>query len=81
MFYQFIKKHQTSSSIILFVLIVLIIQQSQPAFMCNIDGSYKSFGLGYRNKTIVPMWLVVILIAILSYTTVLFAVNHNAYYY
>ena len=81
MFYHYIKKHRTSSSIILFVLIVLVLQQSQPAFMCNIDGSYKSFGLGYRNKTVVPMWLVVILIAILSYTAVLFAVNHNAYYY
>lgn len=81
MFYQFIKKHQTSSSIILFILIVLLIQQCKPAFMCNIDGSYKSFGLGYRNKTIVPMWLVVILIAILSYTGVIFMSNRNQIYY
>ena len=81
MFYQFIKKHQISSSIILFILIVLLIQQCQPAFMCNADGSYKSFGLGYRNKTIIPMWLVVILIAILSYTGVIFMSNRNQIYY
>ena len=81
MFYQFMRKHQTSSSIVLFVLVMLLIQYSQPTFMCNIDGSYKSFGLGYRNKTIVPMWLVVILVAILSYTAVMFTISKNNNYY
>ena len=81
MFYQFMKKHQTSSSIVLFVLVMLLIQYTQPAFMCNIDGSYKSFGLGYRNKTIVPMWLVVMLVAILSYTAVMFMINRSNMYY
>ncbi len=81
MFYQFIRKHQTSSSIILFVMIVLFIQYNRPAFLCNLDGSYKTFGLGYRNKTVVPMWLVVILIAILSYTVILYLINNKPIYY
>ena len=72
MFYQMIKKYPTSSAIALFLLTILLVQQLQPAFLCNQDGSFKSFGLGYRNKTVVPMWLVVILIAILSYTAVLY---------
>ena len=72
MFFQFIKKYQISSAIILFILIVSILQTIQPAFMCNQDGTYKTFGIGYRNKTVVPMWLIIILVAILSYTGILY---------
>ena len=77
MFYQLIKKHPTSSAIVLFVAVILLIQQFQPAFLCNQNGSYKSFGLGYRNKTVVPMWLVAILVAILSYTAVLYYLGNR----
>lgn len=80
MFYQLIKKYQTSSSIILFIITVLLIQYSKPAFLCNLDGSYKTFGLGYRNKTVVPMWFIVILIAILSYTAILHFSNNRISY-
>ena len=75
---QYIKKNPTTSSILLFILIISIIQYNQPAFLCNQDGSYKVFGLGYRNKTIVPMWLVVLLVAILSYVSILY-INMQAY--
>ena len=77
---QFVDKHRTSSSIILFIIAVLVIQATKPQFMCNLDGSYKTFGLGYRNKTIAPMWLVIILIAILSYTVILYLTSRTAQY-
>ena len=54
-------------SIILFVIMISIIQYIKPACLYNQNGSFKVFGLGYRNKTIVPIWLVVLVLAILSY--------------
>ena len=77
---QFVDKHRTSSSIILFIVAVMVIQAARPQFLCNIDGSYKTFGLGYRNKTVVPMWLVIILIAILSYTVILYITSRTLHY-
>ena len=47
----------------------------KPACVYNHDGSFKVFGLGYRNKTVVPMWLVVIIAAILSYAGITYAMQ------
>lgn len=80
MFFQVVKSHKLSSSIALFITIVFLLQYFKPAFMYNQDGSYKTFGLGYRNKTVVPMWLVVIIIAILSYTGTLYIMNNSHHY-
>ncbi len=47
-----------------FYIISFIIK---PGFLYNEDGSIKQFGLGYKNKTILPFWLITIGIAVLSY--------------
>lgn len=47
-----------------FYIISFIIQ---PSFLYNNDGSIKQFGLGYKNKTILPFWLITIGVAVLSY--------------
>jgi hypothetical protein len=39
--------------------------------MYNEDGSLRQFGIGFQRKTVVPAWLVAIIIAILSYLLVL----------
>ena len=36
------------------------------------DGTLKEFGLGYKNKTILPIWLVAVVVAILSYMVVMY---------
>ena len=54
-------------SIVIFAILIAIIQYIKPACLYNQNGSFKIFGLGYRNKTIVPIWLVVLILAILSY--------------
>jgi hypothetical protein len=41
--------------------------------MYNEDGSLRQFGIGFQRKTVVPAWLVAIIIAILSYLLVLYA--------
>lgn len=67
---EFIKKNQTLISIILFLIIYFIIQIDHPLFIYNINGSLKQFGVGYKNKTILPVWLLSIVLGILCYIAV-----------
>lgn len=71
-FRSFIRKHIISFAIIIFISIYLIIHQLKPAFIYNKDGTLRQFGMGYRHKTILPMWLIVIMLSILSYLLVLY---------
>ncbi len=75
---KFINPGSTTYSIILFIVLMLLIQYFKPAFLYNQDGSYKVFGLGYRNRTVVPIWLIVFILAILSYLLILNLMNYNS---
>lgn len=57
-------------SITLFLIIFGFIQLIQPAFLYNSDGSLREFGVGYKNKTILPVWLLSIVLGILCYCAV-----------
>ena len=59
-------------SITLFIIIFGIIQLLKPSFLYNTDGSLREFGVGYRNKTILPVWLLSIILGILCYTFVMY---------
>ena len=72
----FIRKHVVSISVIIFVLIFLTISHIKPNFLYNKDGTLRDFGLGYRNKTVVPMWFLAIVLAILSYLGVMYYLVH-----
>jgi hypothetical protein len=69
----FIKRHITSFSILVFLAAFAAIHSFKPRFMYNDDGSLRQFGIGFQRKTVVPAWLVAIVIAILSYLLVLYA--------
>jgi len=63
----FIKKYQTLLSILLFLIIYFIIQYDKPLFIYNTNGTLRQFGVGYKKKTILPVWLLSILLAIICY--------------
>lgn len=69
----FIKQHITTFSILVFLAAFATMQAFKPRFMYNDDGSLREFGIGFKRKTVVPAWLVAIIIAILSYLLVLYA--------
>jgi hypothetical protein len=50
----------------------MLIQYANPSFLYNEDGSLREFGVGYSSKTILPIWIVAIIIAILSYLAVFY---------
>jgi hypothetical protein len=71
-FDQFISSHNLLVSIILYVLIIAVVFYYKPYLFYNTDGSLKQFGIGYKNKTILPIWLFFIVLGILCYLTILY---------
>ena len=59
-------------AILLFIVLFTLIQYAKPAFLYKRDGSIRQFGLGSKQKTVVPNWLVALLLAFLSYLFVLY---------
>ena len=49
----------------------------KPACFYNKDGSIREFGIGYKNKTIFPVWLLSIILGILCYLGVIYYVNYS----
>ena len=74
MYKRFIIKNMPLVAIGLFILILGIIQMIKPALLYNKDGSVREFGIGYKNKTILPIWLLSLVLGICSYLVVMYYV-------
>lgn len=72
MYKTYIRENKTLIAIILFLIIFGMIQMMKPACFYNKDGSIREFGIGYRNKTILPIWLLSLVLGILCYLAVLY---------
>ena len=68
----FIRKHLVSFATLLFVGLYVIIIKLKPGFLYNHDGTLRNFGVGYKNRTVIPVWLLAITLAILSYLGILY---------
>ena len=73
---NYIRENATIFSIVLFLVMFGAIQMMKPAFLYNKDGSIREFGVGYRNKTILPIWLLSLILGILSYLFVMYYVAY-----
>ena len=73
---NYIRENATLFSIVLFLIMFGAIQMMKPAFLYNKDGSIREFGVGYRNKTILPIWLLSLILGILSYLFVMYYVAY-----
>jgi len=76
---QFILNNINLVAIVLFLIFFIIIIVTKPAFVFDRYGKPREFGLGYKNKTVIPIWLIVIFLAITSYLIVLFYLNYNKF--
>ena len=72
---QYIRQNTIFVSVILFIIIYGIIQMIKPVCFYNKDGSIREFGIGYKNKTIFPIWLLSFTLGILCYLAVLYFIN------
>ena len=70
----YIRENAPLFAIVLFIIIFVSIQMIKPGFLYNKDGSIREFGVGYRNKTIFPLWLMSLILGIISYLIVMYYV-------
>ena len=66
----FIYNNLAGAAIILYVIVFMLVQYMNPSFLYNEDGSLREFGIGYSSKTVLPIWLVAIILGILWYLAV-----------
>lgn len=67
---QFVRYNKISIAILMFLVIFSIIHYLKPGLLYTKEGGFREFGVGYRNKTVIPIWLVSIILAILCYFSV-----------
>jgi hypothetical protein len=82
---NYLKENPTLVAVILFIIIFGVIQIIKPSCFYNRDGSIREFGIGYKNKTILPIWLLSIVLGFLCYLAVMYYVSYskvliNGYY-
>ena len=68
---KFIRIHIVNISVLIFLLAFSLIHYIKPDLMYTKEGGFRQFGIGYKHKTVVPIWLVAIILAIFSYLCVL----------
>ena len=74
---QFFNKNITLVSIIFFIIMFILLIVIKPEIVFTKNGKLREFGLGYKNKTILPIWLFVIILSIFTYLAVLFYIQFN----
>ena len=67
---QFVRTNKVSISIFLFLIMFSVIHVSKPKLFYNDEGGFRPFGVGYRHKTVIPIWILSMLLAILSYLAI-----------
>ena len=71
-----VKAHQPAFAIGLFLILYCSILAAKPAFIFNKDGSFRQFGVGRSRKTVIPIWLLALMIGIMAYLLVTYYVAH-----
>ena len=72
MYKSFIRKNNISAAITIFIIFFIFFMTIKPDFLFDKKGALRNFGLGKTNTTILPIWLLVIIMAIVSYLVVLY---------
>lgn len=67
-----IKNNINKFSIILYIFLFSLFIWIKPNFLYNNDGSLREFGIGTRYRTVIPLWLLSLLLAIISYFLILY---------
>jgi len=71
---KFIRINKLNIAVFIFLMLFTIVHVTKPTFIYNNEGGFRQFGVGYKNKTVIPIWLVAIILAILSYLSVLYLI-------
>ena len=64
---KYITSYKIFLTLLIFISIYSFIVLLKPNIIYNNDGSLRQFGVGFKKKTVIPLWLISIVIAIFSY--------------
>jgi hypothetical protein len=79
MFNQYISRDALSIiAVFIFLILFGIINAFRPTIIYNKDLSFRRFGIGYKNKTVIPIWMMSIVLAILVYVLVNYLFEYRA---
>ena len=79
MFNQYISREALSViAVFIFLILFGLINAFRPSVIYNKDLSFRRFGIGYKNKTVIPIWLFSIILAILVYVAVIYFFEYRA---
>ena len=68
---KFIRLNKVNIAILLFLIFFVAIHIYKPMLMYTKEGGFRPFGVGYKHKTVIPIWIVAIILAIFSYLLVM----------
>jgi hypothetical protein len=74
-FKGFIQYHKLTVAIFIYLTIFFALHQIKPSFAYDENGAFRDFGVGYKHKTVIPIWLISIFLSILTYTFVLYCIE------
>ena len=66
------RRNRVNLAIILFLVLFAFLHYIKPALVYDNDGGFRQFGVGYRHKTVTPIWIFAIIFAILAYLFVIY---------
>ena len=73
---KLLRLYKVQFAILLFLLSFGLFHYLKPAFAYQENGAYRPFGVGYKHKTVVPIWIVAIVLAIFSYLFILMSISY-----
>ena len=65
-------------AIFVFIALFAIVNAFRPSIIYNRDLSFRRFGIGYKNKSVLPIWLFSIVLAILVYVVVMYIYDYKS---
>lgn len=69
---DFILDNKLTVAAVLFLVAFTALHSMKPALIYDTDGSFREFGVGFKHKTVLPIWVFAIVMGIFSYLAVLY---------
>ena len=73
---KLLRNYKVHFAVLLFIILFGSFHMIKPGFAYTANGAYRPFGVGYKHKTVIPVWAVAIFLAILSYLFILFLLTN-----
>ena len=64
-------------AIFVFIALFGLVNAFRPSIIYNRDLSFRRFGIGYKNKSVLPIWLFSIVLSIVVYVAAMYVYEYT----